>query len=337
MPPDTGGRARGRLVGRRGNGRKEAKQRATSTHLARVQAYLIRHLQVLFYSIGQLSRTPVSTLMTASVIGIALALPMGLHVLLQNVHHVTQNWNSGAQMSLFLKRDTPPARARALAQELRATPEVASVASIDREDALEEFRRNSGFGQALDALEENPLPAVIVVYPTRAEPAAVDALLTRFAALPEVELAQLDMQWVKRLYAIMEIGRRAVWVLGALLALSVLLIVGNTIRLTIHNRREEIEVIKLIGGTDGFIRRPFLYTGLWYGLAGGLIACLLVSIALWLLSGPVNRLSSLYESGYQLATLDPETILALLGLSVTLGLLGSWLAVGRHLDAIEPV
>ncbi|MGD9000496.1 MAG: permease-like cell division protein FtsX [Granulosicoccaceae bacterium] len=302
------------------------------------KVYVLRHLQVCMETLGRLSGTPVSTLMTVAVVGIALALPVGLHVLLQNAQHVTNNWDTAAQISLFIKSDVSTDRINSLAERIEQRREVARVEVISREAAMNEFREHSGFGEALEALEENPFPPVIVVYPLadydRVE--IIESLLADFNGYEEIELAQLDMQWIRRLYAIMDIGRQGVLVLAALLALAVLLIVGNTIRLAIENRREEIEVMKLVGGTNTFVRRPFLYTGFFYGLFGGLLSWLLGSLALWLLSEPVNRLATLYQSDYRLATLDGLTTLVLLGSSVLLGLAGAWLAVSRHLHAIEP-
>jgi cell division transport system permease protein len=303
-----------------------------------LKVYLARHLQVFFATLGELVRTPFSNMMTIAVIGIALALPTGLHVLLQNVQQVTAQWDGAAQISLFLQQKTTDKQVEQLAGLIRKRQDVSSVTTIPRDAALEEFRQNSGFGEALDALEDNPFPPVIVVYPTSEADNidSVQAMLKSFGQRPEVEHAQLDMQWLKRLYTIMDIGRRGIWVLATLLSISVLLVVGNTIRLAIEGRREEIEIIKLIGGTNTFIRRPFLYTGFWYGLSGGVISWLLITISLWLLSGPINQLATLYDSNYALAGLDLPSSLALLGASILLGLGGSWLAVTRHLHAIEP-
>ena len=303
-----------------------------------LKVYLARHLQVFFATLGELVRTPLSNMMTIAVIGIALALPTGLHVLLQNVQQVTAQWDGAAQISLFLHQKTTDKQVEQLAKLIRKRQDVSSVTSIPRDAALEEFRQHSGFGEALDALEDNPFPPVIVVYPTSEADniESVQVMLKAFGERPEVEHAQLDMQWLKRLYTLMDIGRRGIWVLATLLSISVLLVVGNTIRLAIQNRREEIEIIKLIGGTNAFIRRPFLYTGFWYGLSGGIISWLLITISLWLLSGPINQLATLYDSSYALAGLDLVSSLALLGASVLLGLGGSWLAVTRHLHAIEP-
>jgi cell division transport system permease protein len=161
-------------------------------------------------------------------------------------------------------------------------------------------------------------------------------MLEEFRKLPEVELAQLDMQWVKRLYYLLELADRAVFALSLLLGLAVLLIVGNTIRLAIQNRREEIEIIKLIGATNAFIRRPFLYTGLWYGIGGGLFATLLIGASLWWLSDPVSQLAGLYESGYRLTGLSFKETMELIGFSTFLGLTGSWVSVTRHLNQINP-
>jgi cell division transport system permease protein len=293
---------------------------------------------VLVSSLGVLWRTPFATFMTAAVIGIALALPAGLQVLLQNVQRLSTGWEGTAQMSLFLKQGVPEARIQALADKLRGWEGVADVRYISREQALAEFRELSGFGGALDSLDENPLPPVLVLRPTSAaaEPAQMELLLGRVKQLEPVDLAQLDMEWLRRLSGIIELGKRGVLLLAGLLAMAILLVVGNTIRLTILNRREEIVVTKLIGATNAFIRRPFLYTGLWYGLMGAVLAWLLVAIFLGLLSDPVSRLSFLYNSQFSLGGLDLETTAILLGSGVALGLAGSWLAVGRHLQAIEP-
>ena len=304
----------------------------------RVNAYFTHHLWVLISSLGTLWRTPFATFMTAAVIGIALALPAGLHVMLQNVQKLSTGWEGTAQMSLFIKEDVSEKSIQSLADKLRSWEGVADVRYISREQALAEFRESSGFGGALDSLDKNPLPAVLVVRPTSkaAEPAQMEVLLARARDLEPVDLAQLDMEWVRRLSGIIELGKRGVLLLAGLLALAILLVVGNTIRLTILNRRDEIVVTKLIGATNAFIRRPFLYTGFWYGLMGAILAWILVGIFLGLLNDPVSRLSFLYNSQFSLGGLDLETTAILLGSGVLLGLLGSWLAVGRHLQAIEP-
>ncbi|WP_303907183.1 permease-like cell division protein FtsX [Thiohalomonas denitrificans] len=331
-----GGTYRSRPAASRENGRgaSRAGPRLNDT----LHNWGARHLQTFFYALGQMWRRPAAALMTAAVIGIALALPAGLHVGLKNVQHVLAGWDGATQVSLFLTANTDEASATDLRNQLEAQSGIAGVDYISRENALLEFRRLSGFGEALDALEENPLPAVLVVRPALSHnsPDQVEALLKEMRALPSVELAQLDMQWVKRLFALMEIGQRGVWVLAGLLSLAVLLVVGNTIRLSIQNRRDEIVVTKLIGGTDAFIRRPFLYTGFWYGLFGAIIAAVLVQASLAVLSGPVRDLAALYNSSFRLDALNAATAGLLLLSGTTLGLLGSWFAVGRHLRDIEP-
>ncbi len=308
------------------------------TIATRGQTLLLRHLQVFFYSLGQLSRHPLSLFMTAAVIGIALALPTGLHVLLQNAQQISGRWDGSAQISLFLKKSVTDRQARNLARQLRQRDEIARVSYISREQALKEFQQQSGFGDALKALKKNPLPSVLIIQPTLAhsKPKQTALLLGQLRRDIRVDVAQLDMQWLKRLYAIMDIIRRGVLVLAGLLALAVLLVVGNTIRLAIQNRRNEIVVMKLIGGTDAFIRRPFLYTGFWYGFFGAILAFIMVYTALLLLNGPVEKLAMLYHNRFELSRLDLGTALVLLVSGVMLGLVGSWLAVGRHLRDIEP-
>ena len=324
----------GRQQSRRGARRRDS--RGWSPRAA-VGDWLARHAQVLVASLGRLYRTPVGTLMTAMVLGIALALPGGLLVVVDNLQRLAEGWHGqNHSISVFLKADTPLDAARRLAARLRERPDVATVELITPEQAMAEFRRLSGFGDILDALDENPLPAVLVVQPQGSGRPPVNGLVDELGRLPEVDLVQLDLQWVERFEALVAIARRGILVLGALLALSVLLVVGNTIRLDIQNRREEIEVSKLIGATDAFIRRPFLYSGLWFGLLGALIARLLIEISVRQLAGPVRELAGLYQSQFRLHTLGLGDSLILLAAGAALGLAGSWLAVGRHLRQVEP-
>lgn len=300
----------------------------------RARTGLLRHAQTLIYALGQLSQRPLAMAMTVAVIGISLALPTALSALLENARGVLPTLEGVAQVSLFLKHGVAEADARHLGQRLVTRPDVAGVDYISPQQALAEFRRHSGLGQALDVLHENPLPWVLVLRPRSGGHA--DALVNELSALPEVDAAQVDAQWVARLHALVVVGQRAVTVLGALLATGVLLVVGNTIRLTVEARRDEIIIMKLLGATDTFIRRPFLYTGFWYGLLGGVAALLLAAAALLALRGPVGELASLYQSDLTLSGVGIGTALLVLVGSALLGLLGSVLAVGRHLDAIEP-
>lgn len=318
--------------------RKKQSARISPRSALRLDIWLMRHLQVALASLGRLVRSPLSTLMTTLVIGIALALPTGLYLLLGNVETLSGSWDGGTSISLFLKQETNDNQAQQLASRLQSDPAIAQVKLISRTEALEEFRQLSGFAGVLDNLDENPLPALVIVEPAaqHTEPVPAEALLARLSQLSDVEFAQLDLQWVRRFHAITEIAQRGVIILASLLGLSVLLIVGNTIRLEIQNRHAEIEITKLIGATNAFIRRPFLYNGAWYGLFGGIFAWLMVSISLLLLDNPVEQLAGLYQSGFQLSGINFGSLLILLGGSTLLGLAGSWIAVGRHLHEIEP-
>ena len=304
----------------------------------RLSAYAINHAQVLLSSLGRIWRSPFASLMTVSVIAIALALPAGFYVILQNAQQLSGGWDGAARISLYLETNTLQSTAIELTNKLRSLPRVEKLKLIDRDQALEEFKALSGFGNALDALDSNPLPSVIVITPVidPQNPQSVQSLLAELESEPAVESAQLDLQWVKRLYTIMNLIQRGLLIIAGMLALAVVLIIGNTIRLDIQSRRSEIQVNKLIGATNAFIRRPFLYTGFWYGLLGGVLACFLVSVSLGMLRGPAHRLSGLYQSQFQLLTLDFITVITLVGIAVALGYTGSWLAVGRHLREIEP-
>lgn len=307
-------------------------------HQPSFKSWLLNHLWVLISSLGQLKRTPFATLMTSAVIGVALALPTGLHVLLNNVQQLAGNWDGGVQISLFLKEGVTEQNAQSLLKQLVKRPDIDHIDYISQSQALAEFQQYSGLGDVLNLLNENPLPSVLVVYPKNSHPRPKESekLLASLRLLPEVDIAQFDMQWLKRLNAFLEIGERGLWLITSLLTLAILVIIGNTIRLTVYNRRQEIEVTKLIGATDGFIRRPFLYCGVWYGLFGGIIAWILVFSFLWALSEPVKTLSVLYNSDFRLHGWDSGVLLIPLVAGILLGLIGSWISVGRHLTAIEP-
>lgn len=319
---------------------KSRRVKALRPPLSRLfQAWVSQHVQACLFSVGQAARNPIGSLLTIAVIGISLALPAAFYMGLVNARQVAGGWNASTRISLFLKLKVDADDARKLADSLRARPDVRAVKYVSRQQALEEYKRISGFGDALNDLEDNPLPALLLVEPkldAASAGASGEKLMEELRKLPEVDTAQFDRQWVQRLFAILEIIERAVIVLAVLLAAAVLLIVGNTIRLAIFNRRTEIEVNKLFGATNAFIQRPFLYNGLVHGVAGALLAWLLVDGSVYLLSGPVARLAHLYLSDYTLEGLSLRDGLILLATGGLLGLAGSWLAVQRHLREIEP-
>jgi cell division transport system permease protein len=301
-------------------------------------AWLTRHAQTMVGSLGRLSQQKLSTLLTMLVIGIALALPTCLHLFVTNAQRATGDWNRAVDISVFLKRPTSLDEARRIVERVRQRRDVAEVEFISADEALKDFRRSSGFGEAIDALKDNPLPHALIVRPTTeyATPEALDSLSSSLREIPSVDVVQLDTAWVERLNAILSAIARAIVIATAVLALGVLVIVGNTIRLDIQNRRAEIEITKLVGGSDGFVRRPFLYSGVWYGLGGAFLAWVIVAIVVSSLREPIGRIAALYGSQFNLLALDLRSSLALLGAGVSLGWLGSFLAATRHLRHIEP-
>jgi cell division transport system permease protein len=303
-----------------------------------IRAYFARHAQTLVGSLGRIVKQPFATLMTMGVVAVALALPLSLNLFLANVRTVAGNWNDAFDLSVYMDKSASAARVASLTKQLRQRGDVAAVRVITAEQALAEFRETSGFGKALDALSDNPLPDTLVVTPTliASTPQGTDTLKEAIAAMEGVETVQLDTDWVKRLHAMLDILRRVVLLTGGLLGAGVVLIVGNTIRLDILNRRAEIEVMKLVGASDGFARRPFLYSGIWYGLGGGLMALILVAVAVAVLETPVQNLAKLYGSSFQLEGLRFTTGVLVLGVAVSLAWFGSWLAATRHIRAIEP-
>jgi cell division transport system permease protein len=303
-----------------------------------LHAYLLRHAQTLVGSLGRLARQPFASLLTAAVIGIALALPLCLELILQNAGAATSAWNDAFEISVYLDKAVSGERAQAIQKELEARGDVAAVRLVTPAQALEEFRVNSGFGSALDALTDNPLPTTLLVTPSLAASTSegTTALKTAIGAIAGVAAVQLDSDWVQRLVAILELLRRIVILTAGLLAIGVLLIIGNTIRLDIANRRAEIEVMKLVGATDRFARRPFLWTGFWYGLSGGLIANGLVAAVEFAIGGPTARLAALYGSSFQLSGLAWQTAGgAVLG-AAALGWLGASVTASQHIREIHP-
>ncbi|MDM8564190.1 permease-like cell division protein FtsX [Candidatus Halobeggiatoa sp. HSG11] len=297
-------------------------------------AWLSYQLYILLSSLGNIVRTPLPSLMMVGVIGIALALPTGLYLLLENVQYISRDWGGAAQISLFLRHDLGENEIEDLADRLYQHPDISNVRLITPADALKEYQTFSG--DALQTLSENPLPTVLVIQPASSDNAINQILLEKLQELAEVEVAQFDMLWAKRLFAMLEIVQRGTLILAILLSLAVLLIVGNTIRLAVQSRRKEIEINKLVGATDAFIRQPFLYTGFWYGLLGGTIAWLLITISLWSLQGPVKKLTALYYSKFELITLGMLPSATLLLVGILLGLIGAWISVNRHLRDIQP-
>ncbi len=295
------------------------------------------HARVFFFSLGKLVNAPGNALFTAAVIGIALALPASLQLAVNNFQRLSYSWQGSVQMSLFLKGTVDEARGRDLATELSKYGSVKSTQYLSREQSAAEFREFSGFGEALDLLDANPLPAVIVVTPLPGRNAAQMAELSgMLSALPEVELAQLDQHWLERLDAILRILQRVGLLVGALLSVAVLVIVGNTLRLDVEARREEIEVMKLIGAPDSFVRRPFLYGGCWLGLLGGWFALLLLTLGLFVIDRPAQELAALYGSSFRISGPTTSTVLGIVAGGVVLGWLGAWWTVAKHLSAIQP-
>jgi cell division transport system permease protein len=300
--------------------------------------YLLRHLQVMLFSLGRLWRQPVASLMTITVIGIALVLPAGLFVLSENMSSLSNRWDSASQITLFLQKEITDQQAQQINDELKSWPEIEQVHYQSAQQSLEEFRQLSGLGDVLDSLPSNPLPAIIIVEPAddNIDKATISQLVERLNALSSVEQAKLDMEWLQRFRSINKMVQRGVSILAILLSLSVVLAIGNTIRLAILSRESEIRVMKLVGATDRFIRRPFLYTGFWYGFLGGLFAWITLVLTMGLLSGPVNDLAGQYGSEFSLHWFGGFMFLILPFTGAILGISGAWLAVGRHLHLIEP-
>ncbi|MFP5430701.1 MAG: permease-like cell division protein FtsX [Gammaproteobacteria bacterium] len=312
------------------SGARKPRQNA-ATMLAHWRAHHAREASA---SLKRLLATPIATTMTMLVVALALALPASFSLLLDNARHLVARWDGQAQISLYLRQDLALPAQQALFTRLEARRDIARAKMITPAQALEEFRALSGYGETLNLLNENPLPPVIVVWPSDTGTKAVSGLRDALAARPEVEGADIDLAWVQRLNALLELGERLLLALALALGATVLLVVGNTIRLGFESRRDEVRVLSLLGATDAFVRRPFLYNGLWTGLAGGILASVVVALVFWWLQSPARELATLYQSTFTLQMPGLGTILVLVAGSALLGLAGAWLAVTQLLRAM---
>ena len=299
--------------------------------------WLSRHAGTCVGALGRLFRQPFASLMIVLVIGVTLALPAAINVVVKNAQTVSSNWSNALDFSVYMRKGLSSGDAKELARLIGQRADIESVDLITADEALVEFKQQSGFRAALDQLGENPLPHALVVRPDPGSTSASLILLQEeIGNLPEVELVQVDTEWVQRFHAILDIVRQAIAIGSALLGIAIVVVIGNTIRLDIENRREEIEVTKLIGASNAFVRRPFLWTGFWYGLFGGLFALALVQYGLYLLKEPVSRLAGLYQGNISVVSLGLTESGAIVGVAVFLGLFASWTTAARHMRRIEP-
>ncbi len=299
--------------------------------------WLTRHASSSVGALGRLSRQPFASLMIVLVIAVTLALPAAINVIVKNAQSVSGSWNNALDFSVYLHDGISVSDAEGLARLIGQRADIESVELVTADEALAEFKQQSGFGAALDQLGDNPLPHALVVRPGPGNTGASLVLLQEeIGNLPETALVQVDTEWVQRFHAILDIVRQALAIGSALLGIAIVVIIGNTIRLDIENRRDEIEVTKLIGASNAFVRRPFLWTGFWYGLLGGTSALLLVQYGLYLLKDPVTRLAGLYQGNITLVELGFLESAAIIGAAVFLGLFASWVTAARHMRRIEP-
>jgi len=301
-----------------------------------MKAWLWHHLDALGMTLARLARTPVATLLNVGVIGIALALPAGLYVVLVNLQDLTRTLASDPQLSVFLALDASRADAKQVENRLRQHSGVREARFVPREQALKELKASTGLADVVDGLPQNPLPDAFVVLPREGGAQSLEKLRDEVRAWPKVTHVQLDTAWARRLEAGVKLARLAVWLLATLFAFALVAVTFNTIRLQILTRREEIEVSKLIGATDPYIRRPFLYFGALQGLAGGVAAWLIIAGGIHLMNGALAELGQLYAAQVAARHLTLEDSLSLLVFSAALGWFGAWLSVNSHLAGIEP-
>ncbi len=299
-------------------------------------SWLYAHLDALRDSVRRLVRQPFATLLNVVVIGIALALPGGFYVGLDNLERFSRQLTSEPQLSLFLTVGASTGDADRIMERLQRHPAVGRFSFVHRDDALGDLKRASGMSDILAELDDNPLPHAFVVTGKSATPEILEALRSEAAGWPKVEHVQLDSDWARKLDAALRIGKMLVSLLGILLAVALVAVTFNTIRLQILTRRDEIEVSKLIGATNGFIRRPFLYFGSLQGLLGGSAAWLIVAATVKVLNVELSDLVDLFGLSPRLGTISLQQTMSLLAIAALLGWVGAWMSVSRHLWQIDP-
>jgi cell division transport system permease protein len=301
-----------------------------------MRAWAYQHWQSFATTLKRLADSPFNTLLNSLVIGVALALPAGGYIALDTLRDVTGDFSGDAQLTVFLELEAKPSEVAELQNRVSKLPGVAAIRLVPREQALAKLKETEGMADVIAALGSNPLPDALVVTSRENGEARLAALAADIKALPQVSQVQLDSAWVRRLDALLRLGRLAVITLAALLASALIAVTFNTIRLQILTQRDEIEVAKLIGATNSFIRRPFFYLGALQGVLGGIAGCAITEAAIWLLNRPILEFVHLYGSDFQLRLLPASTVLAIIVLAGVLGWLGALLSVSKHLWQIEP-
>lgn len=298
--------------------------------------WLVQHRKAAASALRRLAGEPVNTLLSALVVGIALALPAGGEMLLANFLRLAQNVSATPQLSIFLALEAGKKDAQDIETRLKGHGQVRDFRYVSREEARDRLKKSDGLADVIDSLPRNPFPDAFIVTPRGESPGDLERMKIEFAKYPKVEHVQLDSAWVKRLDALLRLGRMAIAGLALLLGLALIAITFNTIRLQILTQRAEIEVSRLLGAGDAFIRRPFYYFGALQGLLGGIVAWSVVLAAGHALKEPVTELASLYSLAFTLRPLPVNESLVLLACAAVLGWIGAWLSVGRHLREIEP-
>lgn len=299
-----------------------------------MKAWLAHNSHSIKLATERLLDTPFASLVSVLVIGIAISLPAGLYALFDNAERAAGNFQSKPEITLFLTDSTTAEEGRKVAQELAQRVDLTEARFIDKVEGLKSLEE-SGLAEITSGLSSNPLPHAIVLTPSQTDPAALDALVQTLHSQPSIDHIASDTDWAKRLAAILTFGQDLVWMLATLLGLALAAVTGNTIRLQIYALREEIIVSRLIGATDRFIRRPFLYFGLIQGLLGGFAGWIMVSGGLNILEGNVSRLAAAYGTTFQLTGLGLSGSLSLLGIAGLLGLAGAYVAVSHTLRSFD--
>lgn len=301
-----------------------------------MNAWLRQHRQALGRALRKLAAQRAVSLLNALVIGIALALPVGGYTLLANLQAVSASATLEPEISVFLALETPAAETQALSERLRKDPRIAALRFVPRDEALKRLQRTEGYAEIIAALERNPLPDAFVLRPRDASPAALETLAGSLRGMAGVAHVQNDAAWAQRLAALIGIARAGILLLTALLATGLLAVTFNSIRLQILTQREEIEVSKLLGATDGFIQRPFYYLGALQGLAGGAVALGTVAGGVAVLNRGVRTLAASYGSSFELSFISPADGVAVALFAALLGWLGANLSVSMYLREIQP-
>lgn len=297
--------------------------------------WLNHHVQAVKLVLTRMRQNQLSSLLISLVIGVAMCIPALFYVGVDNLSTLTHHMQNDNEISLFLKLDVSSESIEQIDQLLSKHPNIQKYRLVTKEEAWLQLQAKSETNPAVQELSKNPLPDAFFIQAKSLEPKALDSVRLELQAVPGVDQAVFNADWAKRLAVLLALGKTIIYFIATLLAIALLVIIGNTVRMQILTQKDEIEVSKLIGATNSFIRMPFLYAGVLYGAFGALLAIVMMASIIMIFNHSVAQISDLYSSDFHLAIFDSKLFLTMTGIAIFIGWLGSYMAVNRAISAMK--